>query len=66
MEANPRSPRDLFDGKEHCEIPAFQRPYVWNEEDQWSPGLWGNDQNLWMCFGWGVPSRSIDPQLSPL
>ena len=39
MEANPRSPRDLFDGKEHYEIPAFQRPYVWNEEDQWSP-LW--------------------------
>lgn len=39
MEANPRSPRDLFEGKEHYEIPAFQRPYVWNEEDQWAP-LW--------------------------
>ena len=24
---------------EHYEIPAFQRPYVWNEEDQWAP-LW--------------------------
>lgn len=23
----------------HYEIPAFQRPYVWNEEDQWAP-LW--------------------------
>ena len=39
VEANQRSPRDLFEGKEHYEIPAFQRPYVWNEEDQWAP-LW--------------------------
>lgn len=39
MEANTRSPRDLFEGKEHYEVPAFQRPYVWNEEDQWAP-LW--------------------------
>ncbi|MGW4929689.1 DUF262 domain-containing protein [Agromyces sp. NPDC004153] len=41
MEAHPRSPRALFEGKEHYEIPAFQRPYVWNEEDQWAP-LWGD------------------------
>lgn len=39
MEAHARSPRVLFEGKEHYEIPAFQRPYVWNEEDQWAP-LW--------------------------
>lgn len=39
MEAHPRSPRDLFVGRDHYEIPAFQRPYVWNEEDQWAP-LW--------------------------
>lgn len=39
MEAHTRSPRDLFEGKEHYEIPAFQRPYVWNEEFQWAP-LW--------------------------
>jgi len=39
MEAHTRSPRELFEGKEHYEIPAFQRPYVWNEEDQWAP-LW--------------------------
>jgi hypothetical protein len=41
MEAHPRSPRDLFEGKEHHEIPTFQRPYVWNKEDQWAP-LWAN------------------------
>lgn len=39
MDANARTPRDLLDGNEHYEIPAFQRPYVWNEEDQWAP-LW--------------------------
>ena len=39
LEAHTRSPRDLFDGKPHYEIPLFQRPYVWNEEDQWAP-LW--------------------------
>ncbi|MBD2763573.1 DUF262 domain-containing protein [Kocuria sp. cx-116] len=31
----------MFEGKDHYEIPAFQRPYVWNEEDQWAP-LWGD------------------------
>ncbi|MGW5365980.1 DUF262 domain-containing protein [Actinopolymorpha pittospori] len=41
MEAHTRSPRELFEGKEHYEIPAFQRPYVWNEEDQWAP-LWSD------------------------
>ncbi len=39
MKANPETPRELFDGKVHFEIPPFQRPYVWNEEDQWQP-LW--------------------------
>lgn len=39
MKADALSPRQLFDGKMHYEIPAFQRPYVWNEEDQWAP-LW--------------------------
>ena len=31
----------MFDGKMHYEIPPFQRPYVWNEEDQWAP-LWAD------------------------
>lgn len=39
MEANVRTPRDLFDGKVCYQIPVFQRPYVWTEEDQWQP-LW--------------------------
>lgn len=39
MEAKALTPRDLFDGKVCLEVPPFQRPYVWNEEDQWQP-LW--------------------------
>jgi len=39
LEAKALTPRDLFDGKVSYEIPPFQRPYVWTEEDQWQP-LW--------------------------
>jgi hypothetical protein len=39
MEAKALTPRDLFDGKVCFEVPPFQRPYVWTEEDQWQP-LW--------------------------
>ena len=41
MKADALSPRQLFEGKMHYEIPPFQRPYVWNEEDQWAP-LWAD------------------------
>jgi hypothetical protein len=30
---------ELFEGRKHYVVPAYQRPYVWNEEDQWAP-LW--------------------------
>ena len=39
MEAKALTPRDLFDPTVNYEIPPFQRPYVWSEEDQWQP-LW--------------------------
>lgn len=41
MESKALTPRDLFDGKVNYEIPPFQRPYVWTEEDQWQP-LWND------------------------
>jgi hypothetical protein len=41
MKADALTPRDLFDGKVQYEIPSFQRPYVWTEEDQWAP-LWSD------------------------
>ncbi|PKV76766.1 DUF262 domain-containing protein [Nocardia fluminea] len=39
MKADALPPRALFDGRVHFEIPVFQRPYVWSEDDQWEP-LW--------------------------
>lgn len=39
LEANALTPRDLFDPTVCYEVPPFQRPYVWTEEDQWQP-LW--------------------------
>jgi uncharacterized protein with ParB-like and HNH nuclease domain len=34
MEAKALTPVDLFGGRVCYEIPPFQRPYVWTEEDQ--------------------------------
>jgi len=34
MEAKALTPHELFDGKVQYEVPPFQRPYVWTEEDQ--------------------------------
>lgn len=45
MDAKALTPRDLFDGRVIYEIPAFQRPYVWTEEDQWQP-LWDDIQRV--------------------
>ncbi len=45
MEAKALTPRDLFDGKVCYEVPPFQRPYVWNEEDQWQP-LWDDIERV--------------------
>ncbi len=39
MEAKALTPGELFDGKVTFEIPVFQRPYVWSEDEQWQP-LW--------------------------
>lgn len=39
MDATTINPQDLFQGRVQFEIPPFQRPYVWNEEEQWAP-LW--------------------------
>ncbi|RBY91045.1 DUF262 domain-containing protein [Blastococcus sp. TF02A-30] len=41
VKADALNPRELFGGTVHYEIPVFQRPYVWTEEDQWAP-LWAD------------------------
>lgn len=41
MDANIRTPEDLFGMHVRYVIPPFQRPYVWDEETQWQP-LWND------------------------
>jgi hypothetical protein len=57
MDANALSPRDLFGSRTHYEVPAFQRPYVWNEEDQWSP-LWDDVVRVGEAY---VQAKLADP-----
>ncbi|UYQ76547.1 DUF262 domain-containing HNH endonuclease family protein [Glutamicibacter sp. JL.03c] len=61
METHTRSPRDLFEGKEHYEIPAFQRPYVWSEEEQWAP-LWDDVRRVAESV---VAAKVSDPESDP-
>jgi hypothetical protein len=61
LEANALSPRDLFGGKAHYEIPAFQRPYVWSEEDQWAP-LWDDVVRVAEDY---VVAKLVDPDAIP-
>jgi hypothetical protein len=39
MQAYTRAPAEIFGNHIRYVVPLFQRPYVWNENDQWAP-LW--------------------------
>lgn len=39
METQVRTPQMVFMQPQRLVVPLFQRPYVWNEENQWQP-LW--------------------------
>lgn len=39
MDTAVRTPLEIFNLPQHLIVPLFQRPYVWNEENQWVP-LW--------------------------
>lgn len=44
MEAGPLTVKKLFQRDVRYLVPTFQRPYVWNQEDQWEP-LWDDVRN---------------------
>lgn len=44
MEAGPLKVKALFQKDVRYVIPTFQRPYVWNQDDQWEP-LWDDIRN---------------------
>lgn len=37
MQTGILSVQRLFDREVHYAVPLYQRPYVWNEEEQWQP-----------------------------
>ena len=39
MKTDVQTPMEVFYLPQHLVVPLFQRPYVWDEEDQWAP-LW--------------------------
>ena len=41
METQVLTPQMVFIHPQRLTVPLFQRPYVWNEENQWEP-LWGD------------------------
>lgn len=44
MKADTLKLKDLFQKEVRYVIPTFQRPYVWNQDDQWEP-LWEDVRN---------------------
>jgi hypothetical protein len=41
VDTKVRTPQDVFMQPQRLVVPLFQRPYVWNEENQWEP-LWND------------------------
>lgn len=45
METQVRTPQLIFMQPQRLTVPLFQRPYVWNEENQWEP-LWNDIERM--------------------
>src|SRR3954463_1364529 len=45
MDTHVRTPQDVFMQPQHLVVPPFQRPYVWEELEQWAP-LWQDVRRL--------------------
>ena len=45
METQVRTPQDVFMQPQHLVVPPFQRPYVWEKEEQWAP-FWQDVRRL--------------------
>lgn len=45
METNVRTPLEIFGLPQRLVVPLFQRPYVWDEDEQWGP-LWDDIRRL--------------------
>ena len=57
MQTYKRTPHQLFFKPKHFVVPLFQRPYVWQQEEQWVP--------LWDDVRRATEVRMAQPHLSP-
>jgi len=57
VETAVRTPMQIFNLPQQLVVPLFQRPYVWDEQNQWSP-LWQDIRRL-------VEARERDPYAQP-
>jgi len=57
MHADILTLEQVFTGNVRFQVPLYQRPYVWNQEDQWDP-LWSDIQGLADSFLDGVDAGS--------
>jgi len=60
MQAHTLTPTEIFGNQVRHVVPLFQRPYVWNEQDQWAP-LWEDvarvaEDVLTAPVGYGAPA----------
>jgi uncharacterized protein with ParB-like and HNH nuclease domain len=45
VESKVRTPMQIFSLPQQLVVPLFQRPYVWDQEEQWEP-LWNDIRRL--------------------
>jgi uncharacterized protein with ParB-like and HNH nuclease domain len=57
MQADTVSVQKLIQGRRQYRVPFFQRPYVWNKEDQW--------ERLWADISEKADIRADDDQPTP-
>jgi len=58
METHVRTPQDVLMQPQHLVVPPFQRPYVWEKEEQWAP-LWQDVRRL-------AELRLVQPSVSTM
>ena len=60
MKTDILTPKDLFTKDVRYLIPTFQRPYIWNQDDQWEP-LWDDIRNTAEIYLDGLKQHGEDP-----
>lgn len=45
MKTDVTTPQGIFGMPQHLTVPIYQRPYVWNEDEQWGP-LWSDVRRI--------------------